>query len=277
MNLRSGRSEGLSIDPNYPRVMESESLARFLFELASDERLGILDAIAEKPMRHAQIARHLKMTDSETTRHLNRLASAGLLMKNPQSQYEPTNLARLVSAGFPFFRFLLSNREFLQKHNVRVLPSGFVERLGALTAGTFVTGMYDVAAAQVRYLRAVKQRIWVLTDQMFEQALPILREKAKAGADVRVIRSREGFEREIARLPPVERNYPVRLVPDARIFLAVLDDVAGVCFPTVDGKVDMEAMMLLTDPSGHRWASDLFAQAWSEAREWLGPPGAVNR
>jgi len=257
--------------------MESESLARFLFELASDERLGILDAIAEKPMRHAQIARHLKMTDSETTRHLNRLASAGLLMKNPQSQYEPTNLARLVSAGFPFFRFLLSNREFLQKHNVRVLPSGFVERLGALTAGTFVTGMYDVAAAQVRYLRAVKQRIWVLTDQMFEQALPILREKAKAGADVRVIRSREGFEREIARLPPVERNYPVRLVPDARIFLAVLDDVAGVCFPTVDGKVDMEAMMLLTDPSGHRWASDLFAQAWSEAREWLGPPGAVNR
>src|SRR6266581_9116317 len=125
MNLRSGRSEGLSIDPNYPHAMESASLARFLFELASDERLGILDAIADKPMRHAQIARHLKMTDSETTRHLNRLASAGLLMKNPQSQYEPTNLARLVSAGFPFFRFLLNNREFLQKHNVRVLPSGF--------------------------------------------------------------------------------------------------------------------------------------------------------
>ena len=158
-----------------------------------------------------------------------------------------------------------------------MLPSEFVERLGALTGGTFVNGMYDVAAAQVRYLRAVKHRIWVLTDQMFEQAIPILREKATMGADVRVIRSREGFEREIARLPPVERNYPVRLVPGARIFLAVLDDVAGVCFPSVDGTVDMEAMLLLTDPSGHRWASDLFAHEWSEAGEWLGPPGTVNR
>src|SRR2546427_8502210 len=52
--------------------MESTGLARFLFELASDERLGILGAIEEKPLRHAQIARRLKITDSETTRHLNR-------------------------------------------------------------------------------------------------------------------------------------------------------------------------------------------------------------
>jgi len=136
--------------------MESTGLARFLFELASDERLGILEAIEEKPLRHAQIARRLKITDSETTRHLNRLASTGLLTKNPQSQYEPTSLARLASAGFPFFRFLLANREFLLKHDVRVVPAEFVERLGALNGGTFVTGMYDVAAAQERYLRAVK-------------------------------------------------------------------------------------------------------------------------
>jgi len=98
-----------------------------------------------------------------------------------------------------------------------------------------------------------------------------MREKAAAGADVRVIRSREGFRRETARLPPVERNYPVRLVPEARIFLAVLDDVAGVCFPTLEGKVDMESMLLLSDPAGHRWAEDLFTQLWSQAREWLGP------
>ena len=60
--------------------MESTGLARFLFELASDERLGILEVIEEKPLRHAQIARRLKITDSETTRHLNRLASTGLLI-----------------------------------------------------------------------------------------------------------------------------------------------------------------------------------------------------
>src|SRR5947208_719815 len=257
--------------------MESTGLARFLFELASDERLGILESIEEKPLRHAQIARRLKITDSETTRHLNRLASTGLLTKNPQSQYEPTSLARLVSAGFPFFRFLLVNREFLLKHDVRVVPAEFVERLGALNGGTFVAGMYDVAAAQERYLRAVKQRIWVLTDQLFEAAVPVMREKAAAGADVRAIRSREGFKRETARLPAVERNYPVRLVEETRIFLAVLDDLAGICFPTVDGKIDMEAMLLLGDPVGYRWSADLFTHLWSEAREWLGPSAARDR
>src|SRR2546430_14742896 len=227
--------------------MESTGLARFLFELASDERLGILDAVGERPLRHAQIARHLRMTVSETTRHLNRLASAGLVAKNPQSQYEPTNLARLVSGAFPLFHFLLANREFLLKHEVRVVPAEFVDRLGALNGGTFVTGMYDVAASQERYLRSVKQRIWVLTDQLFEVAVPVMREKAAAGADGRVIRSREGVQRETARAPPVQRNYPARLVPEARIFPAVLADVAGGCVPTLERKVDIAAMLLSTD------------------------------
>src|SRR2546428_767675 len=98
--------------------MESTGLARFLFELASEERLGILAAISEKPLRHAQIARRVRMTDSETTRHLNRLTAAGLVRKGPQSEYVPTNLARLVSADFPFFSFLLAYREFLLNHDV---------------------------------------------------------------------------------------------------------------------------------------------------------------
>ena len=80
--------------------MESKDLARFLFEIASDERLGILAEVAEKPLKHAQIARRLDMTGSETTRHLNRLASAGLVTKNPRGEYEPTNLARLRHQAF---------------------------------------------------------------------------------------------------------------------------------------------------------------------------------
>src|SRR5437667_1404485 len=102
--------------------MESTGLARFLFELASDERLGILDAVAERPLRHAHIARHLRMTVSETTRHLNRLTCAGLVARNPQSQSEPTNLARLVSGAFPLLRSLLANRALLLTHNVGAVP-----------------------------------------------------------------------------------------------------------------------------------------------------------
>src|SRR5437867_11185658 len=157
MNLRSAYSEDLSIGPKLSSGMEPTGLARFLFELASDERLGILDAIAERPLRHVQIARHLRMTDSETTRHLNRLTSAGLVTKNPQSQFEATNLSRLVHAAFPLFRFLLPNRHLLLHANVRVLPLEFVARLGALRQVRFVTGMSGVAAPHARALGAASR------------------------------------------------------------------------------------------------------------------------
>lgn len=248
----------------------SEGLAPFLFELASDERLDILAAVADKPLRHAQLSRRLSMTASETTRHLNRLSSADLVARDPEGAYAPTNLARLVLAQLPFLRFLTANREHILTHNLQVLPPEFVERLGALEGGEFVVGAYKVVAVQEQSLRDVEGRIWVLTEQAFEQAIPILREKAAAGADVRVIRPRKGFEDTFALVAGLTRNYPVRLLEETKFFVAVLDDIAGVCFPTPDGKTDMSAMLVLEDARGYQWSADLFLHFWERAREPLG-------
>jgi predicted transcriptional regulator len=78
------------------------------------------------------------------------------------------------------------------------------------------------------------------------------------------------FEGAILGPSAVRRNYPVRLLDETRIFLAVLDDIAGVCFPTLDGRVDMATMLVLRDPRGYRWAEDLFLHLWERARERLG-------
>src|SRR3989441_2662613 len=201
--------------------MESTGLARFLFELASEERLGILAAISEKPLRHAQIARRLGMTDSETTRHLNRLTVAGLVTKGPQSEYEPSNLARLVSADFPFFRFLLAQREFLLNHNVLVLPPGFVERLGALSGGVLTKGTYNVVATQERSLRSAKRRIWALPDKASDKPLPFWRGKASAAPNFPAFGPREGF-RDPVPLSPGKKTYPPQLLEEGRRFLPVV-------------------------------------------------------
>ena len=106
--------------------METKGLVQCLIEIASEKRIGILAAIAEKPLKHAQIARRLDMTGSETTRHLNRLLSAGLVTRNSGGEYEATNLAHLINAGLPFFRFMTTNREFLVSHDLSVLPQEFI-------------------------------------------------------------------------------------------------------------------------------------------------------
>ncbi len=247
--------------------MESKDLVRLLFEVASAERLGILTAVSEGPLKHAQVARRLDMTASETTRHLDRLTSASLVAKNPEGKYEPTNLARLLSSALPFLRFLTSHREFVLGHDLLGLPRGFVERLGDLNECAFTTGVYDVVAAQERALRASKRRIWVRSEQVFEQALPIFEEKARAGVDVRVIVPRKAFKEMFPDPLVVTRYYPVRFLEEVRLFLAVLDDRAGVSFPTPDGKLEMSTMLRVSDPRGYRWAEDLYVHFWREARK----------
>jgi predicted transcriptional regulator len=254
--------------------MVSDGLSEFLFEIASDERLGILEGLAKRPMKHSEIARLLSMTGSETTRHLNRLTGAGLVAKNIRGEYELTPLAETLRTGLPFFEFLTTNRAYLMSHRASVLEPAFVERLGELRHGSFVTGTYQVVAVQEATLRNVQRRVWVVTEQRFEQALPILREKASRGADVRVVRSRRFLETEKRLGQDVVRNFPVKMLSDVKLFLAVLDDQAGVCLPRSDGAVDMADMILLTDPEGCRWAEDLFLRYWEKAAPWRVPPAA---
>jgi len=253
--------------------MGSKDLGRFLFELASDERLAILESISVKPRKHAEIARTLSMTGSETTRHLNRLIGAGLVTKDPEGRFVPTGLAEALQAGLPLLEFLTDRRPYLLGHRVSVLEPPFLERLGELRRATFELGTYQVVAVQESSLRTARRRIWVVTEQRFEQALPILREKAAQAADVRVIRSRRFLEDERRSRRDVSRNFPVRVLPEVPLFLAVLDDRAGICLPSNDGKVDMATMLLATDADGCRWAEDLFLSLWNRAAVWHAPLG----
>lgn len=252
--------------------MPSEDLSHFLFEIASPERLGILDALVKKPLKHSQIAQSLSITGSETTRHLNRLVAAGLVTKNVRGEYEPTHLAETFRMGLPFLEFLQTHRQYILCHQVPVLGLPFVERLGELSKGAFVAGTYDVVAAQESALRTVQRRIWVITEQRFEQALPILREKAARGADVRVVRPRRLLQDEKRSGREIQRNFPIKSVPEVHLFLAVLDDQAGLCLPGSDGKVDMSTMLLVTDAQGCQWSEELFLSVWNGAEVWRIPP-----
>ncbi len=247
--------------------MNSRGLAAFLFEIASSERLEILAAVIERPQKHSEIARRLSMTGSETTRHLARLAAAGLVAKQASGAYGPTPMGELLWAGLPFLNFLPEHREYLLRHDTRILDPTFVARLGELGRGSFNEGAYQVIAVQEQALREVRRRAWIATVQRFEQAIPILREKHDAGADVRVVRPRPLVEEERRAGRDVRRNFPLRLLPKVELFLAVLDDQAGVCLPSLDGTVDMSTMILLTEPVGVRWAEDLFLRLWERGQD----------
>ena len=147
--------------------MDAEPLSRFLSELASKERLRILESLARKPHKHSAIARSLSITGSETTRHLNRLIATGLVIKNPRGEYGLTPLGRILLEGLPLYDFILTHREYLLAHQTPKLERPFLVRLGELARGSLVQGTYEVVAVQEASLRAVERRIWVITEQRF--------------------------------------------------------------------------------------------------------------
>lgn len=248
--------------------MPTERLAKFVFEIASPERIAILRAVAEAPRRHAEVADRLSITGSETTRHLSRLTAIRLIEKDPEGRYRPTPLADALLVSLPLLDFLSHRGEYLVAHDLAHLEPRFLARLGELNDCRLIEGTYPVIAAQDAALRSARRRIWVVTDHRFEQALPILREKAAQGAEVRVIRPRRALEEERAPPDRVPRNYAVRLVPEVREFLAVLDDQAGLALASRSGPPDLSRMLLITDPTGYRWAEDRFSHLWTHAQEW---------
>ncbi len=251
--------------------MSETGLPAFLFEIASHERLGILHALSASSLRHTELARKLSLTGSEATRHLNRLMETGLITRDPGGSYALTPLAEALRTGLPFWEFLLSHRSYLESHRVTGLPLPFVERLGELTLGRFIEGTYPVVAVQEQELRRAERQIWVVTEQRFEQAVPILRERASRGADVRVVRSWPLLEQERREGRDIERNFPLRTLREVKVFLAVLDNQAGLCLPTLDGKVDMASMLLMTDPTGYQWARELFLSLWEKGEDLRAP------
>ncbi|HTT73269.1 MAG TPA: helix-turn-helix domain-containing protein [Thermoplasmata archaeon] len=253
--------------------MASPEVAELLFEIASPVRLGILEAVAERPLKHAAIARRLAITGSETTRHLNRLSASGLVTKDGRGEYSPTPLGTALRAGLPFLEFVQARRAYLRTHSVAALEPRFVARMGELRAATLVQGTYPVVAAQESALQAVRRRIWVVSELRFDRAIPLFREKTQHGTDVRVVRSHAHLEAEKRDDRDVLRNFPVRSLPTVPVFLAVLDDQAGLCLPTGDGAGDLTSMLLVTDPVGLRWAEELFLSFWERAVPWWTPAG----
>lgn len=242
-----------------------------LFEIASDERLRILRALERRPMRHAEVGKALSMTGSETTRHLNRLVAAGLVRKGSQGEFALTEAARALRAVLPFFDFLAAQADYLNNHEVSGLETPFLERLGELARAEVVRGTYRVLAVQESALKAATRRIWVVTEQRFDQGVSILRERALRGTDVRVVRSRTLLTEEKRSRRDVERNFPVKTLAPVPLFLAVVDDQAGLCLPKADGTVDLANMLLVTDSLGCRWCEDLFLRLWESAEPWRLP------
>ena len=84
----------------------SEDLAKQLFEISSEQRLKILFRLQKQKSTISKIAKELQATMPEVFRNFGRLTMAGLIEKDPDSNYHLTLYGRTVCANLSSLFFV---------------------------------------------------------------------------------------------------------------------------------------------------------------------------
>ena len=118
--------------------------AQTFLELASEQRLAILNNLREKESKLSTLAKLLDSTPSEVFRNLDRLTKSSLIEKKKNGNYELATYGKAFFAILPSLEFLSTNEEYFQEHSFGDMPHKFVQRIGALTNSELVSGFTGV-------------------------------------------------------------------------------------------------------------------------------------
>jgi len=235
-----------------------------LFEISSEERLRILHLLEDEPKKLSDLAKILDITTSETSRHLSRLVDKGTIEKNNNGEYCLNGYGNLLIQMTSYYEFLVDKREYIQTHDLSVLPSGFITQLGNLKDSMIVNGVYQVMDVQMAAVTESKERIWIVSPEPYRQIGSVLDEKIASGIDVRIILEDKGPDTHTHKhMAGLDVKY-FRTLLTVPILVGVFDDRGGVCFPDKSGKVDLSVMISGISEEFYSWISEVFQYYWNK-------------
>ncbi|MCW4000217.1 MAG: ArsR family transcriptional regulator [Candidatus Bathyarchaeota archaeon] len=227
-------------------------IERLFYELASESRLSILEALKEKDCKMNDLSRNLDLSTTETFRQLQRLSEASLARKQPEGTYAITEYGKLVLGFSSPLGFLLKNKQFFLTHDVQCLPAKFIMRLEILSQATFLSGMVESTTKISNMIGQAKYFMWAISPEPLFQSLEDISKEIPKGAQYRVM-----SPQPYMKLPNIEN----RTLSEPPLILALTEKQAAVCFRLIDGKVDYTCFF--GEASGfHEWVKDLFCYFW---------------
>ena len=243
-----------------------------LFELSNEDRFNILEALMIENYNVTNMSKLLSLTTQEASRHLTRLAEAGLIEKNVSGEYELTAYGSLVLSQATGIMFATSNKEYFIDHKTDDLPPEFLCQLTKLRGSRLVTDVMVSFANIDRIINEATEYIWRLTDRYNMMSLPKLEEATERGVMLKLMQTKDfqyppewpgsGIVLKEAR---VKGRFEVRHSSDANIFIAMNEkEVAILAFPVENDLFDYRGFTS-TDPEFHDWCNKLFQSYWEKA------------
>lgn len=243
-----------------------EGIDKLFFELASESRLGILNTLQTGSFRMQELARKLDLTDTETFRQVQRLNEASLIQKQQDGTYTITQYGKLLLYLTRSIECVHKNKEAFLTRDIWKLPEPFIERLGELNDSHLMTDMFDMFNGAGQLISKAEKYVWMIGDKPVPSITPNIGGQALEGIKFRLIFHESNLphyksvagEEKIIEKRVLSENVPVTLIVSERI--------AGVRFPSIDGRQDY-ALFYGDDPAFLRWTHDLFLYYWDRAKK----------
>lgn len=233
--------------------MKSPEVEGLFYELASESRFSILQALKLKDWKMNELAKELDLTTTETFRQLQRLTEASLAKKQPEGTYTITEYGKLILQMTLPLAFLQKNKEYFLAHDVSILPRQFIMRLDELSNAKLLSGMVESTTKISAMIGSAKQYMWAISPEPLMQQLDVISKDVPQGCEYRVLSPQ---------LPKKLANLENRTFLNPPIIMAITEKQAAVCFRLIGGKVDY-ANFFGEDAIFLGWAKDLFIYYWN--------------
>ena len=248
-----------------------ENAANDFLELASEQRLNILFNLLSNKSKISTMAKELGATVQEVHRNFERLADAGLIVKDKDGYHGLTTYGKTICTQVPDLIFVSKNRKYFERHDFGDIPMKFIQRIGALAAGQHIKGFVKVMEQWKEIYKNADEYIFeVLSEVPLDLIEPVI-SRIKQGVKFNYIFSEsvivpKGRKQLLEKLGfkkfiddgIVER----KMQKDVKVVVILNEKESCVMFPTIDGDADIGEMFYSKDHLFHEWCLDYFRYCW---------------
>lgn len=245
--------------------LENEEIAKLLFELASESRLGILRELQKGNVKMQEIARRMDVTATEAFRQLERLSSALLVQRKPDGTFALAEYGKLVLQLSSSLEFVSKYKDYFSIHDVMRLPAQFANRLGELSQANLVMDMIESLNKGEHAFIEAEEYGWAIAEGTVPERMgPIMDERIRKGIKLRFLIPETRFPTSTTPSLPV-KNLEMRSLPDIPAIIILTEKEGAVCFRQVGGRVDY-AGFFGKNPAFLDWVKDLFQYYWDRGK-----------
>jgi len=245
------------------------SLPGLFAELASDKRLGILQALKEGPLNFTKISEDFKMSSPETSRQLSRLTDVDIIEKRADGHYSLTNLGKLVLTSVSNLEFIADKSEYFLSHNISYIPTDMLRRLDSLSGGELVKGVYEILKIHEDNFQNVEKYGYHMTSDYPRHLMPLTEQKLDAGVEIKAIMPKDFLSKNKFQISKkVLEGIEFKALDEVKIDVFTTDVYSGLSLSDMDGKIDYDEVIIGFDKSLSDWCIELFDYYWERAEPY---------